>query len=424
MSVNIFEKIKEFFKRKIEDRRHHMSVLMILYISWRNLKTGKMRSVLTIGGVALGIGIIMFLLCLGFGIQEMIVNEVTKNNPKNVIDINNGNLDSFVTINDEMIQKIMGIAGVTQVERRINTGGKAKLGDSQTDVVIYGANKEYFDVSKIYYKSGQSSYVNNEEKAIVSERFSRLLGFDNPLDVIGKTLSYDVVLSKDIGSNITEEKVVSENQTEVIGIIEGAETPFIYIPFDVIKNKFGMDLAQTGKVVFANPEDSSNIQQQIQQMGLIAESINDLIKEINSFFNTVRIFLVIFGIIIMSISVMGMLNTLSVSLLQRTKEIGILKTLGTKRSDIFRMFILESVIISFLGGILGAILGYSFALFINYILIILGKKWGVELGFFVYIPHSFTIAIVSFVIFMGLITGMMPAYRASRIHSLEALRYE
>lgn len=61
----------------------------------------------------------------------------------------------------------------------------------------------------------------------------------------------------------------------------------------------------------------------------------------------------------MSISAMGMLNTLSVSLLQRTKEVGILKALGAKRSDIFKMFIFEAFLISFLGGSLGLLFGYG-----------------------------------------------------------------
>lgn len=421
---NLIPKIKNFFREQIEDSKHSMNVTMILYISWKNLKMGKMRSVLTIGGVALGIGIITFLLCLGFGIQEMIVSEVTKNNPKNIIDINNGNLDNFVSLNDEMADKIMAIESVQQVERRVNMGGKITLGDSQTDVVIFAANKEYLDLARINYQKSSREYSNNEEIGIISSQLAYLLGFQNPADAIGKNITYDVVLSKDIGSGITEEKVATDNQAEIVGIIDEGRDMYMYIPFSIAKDKFGTDLAQAGKVLFDNPENSYNVQQQLQQLGFVAESINELIGDINGFFDTVRIFLIIFGIIIMSISVMGMLNTLSISLLQRTKEIGILKTLGTKRSDIFRMFILESMIISLLGGLIGAALGYGLAVAVNYGLIILGKYWGAELTYFVYIPYSFMTAIICFVIFLGLATGMMPAYRASRIHSLEALRYE
>jgi putative ABC transport system permease protein len=417
-------KFSELLKHKLEERKYRMKVSMILYISWKNLKMGKMRSLLTIGGVALGIGIITLLLCLGFGVQEMIVNEVTKSNPRNVVDINNGNLDNFVALNDEMKQKIMGIEGVTGIEVKMNTGGKVTLGDSQADVVFFGANKQFLEAARIEYRRGENSYENNESRTIISERLARLLGFENPVDALGKKILYDVVISKEVSSTISEETIKEGNEVEIVGIVERVEDPYMYVPFDLLHDNFGIDFAQSGKVIFENSELSDNIQQQLQQLGFIAESVNALIKDINSFFNTIRILLVIFGVIIMSISVMGMLNTLSVSLLQRTKEIGILKTLGAKRADIFKMFVLESVIISFLGGIFGFIFGYGMAFILNYGLILLGKRAGVELSFFIYVPVSFTMAIMSFIIFLGLVTGMMPAYRASRIHSLEALRYE
>jgi len=97
----------------------------------------------------------------------------------------------------------------------------------------------------------------------------------------------------------------------------------------------------------------------------------------------------------MSISAMGMMNTLSVSLLQRTKEVGILKALGAKRTDIFKMFIFEAILISFSGGILGLAGGYGAAKGINFLVNILGQKYGISPTNFVYVPASFIIAISS-----------------------------
>jgi len=198
----------------------------------------------------------------------------------------------------------------------------------------------------------------------------------------------------------------------------------IYLPFEVVKNSFEVDLAQEGKVQINNMEKYGFAKQSLEQMGFVTESVNDLIKDIDSFFNTVRAILAVFGIIIMSISVMGMLNTLSISLLQRTKEIGILKALGTKRLDIFKMFILEAILISFIGGIIGFLGGYGIALLVNKVLIFFGQKVGVELYYFVYVPNYFSGLIAGFIFFLGVITGIMPATRASGIHALEALRYE
>lgn len=428
MKLNLFKKsedrAKENVKESWKETYAGMSTVMILFISWRNLKAGKTRSILTIGGVALGIGIITFLLCMGFGIQKLIVGEVTKNNPLNVIDVNNGNLDSFVSLGDDISDRIKSIEGVETLERRVNTGGKVIVGESQTDVVIYGASERYLDLAKITYRKNEGRFSSSENKAIISEQVAKLLGYEDTNSAIGKTITYNVVISKDVSSTITEETVSENKDTEIVGIIAGDDNTYIYIPYDIIKSNFMIDLAQNGKVLVANMEKFDNIKQQLEQIGLVTESINDLIKDINSFFDTMRVILVVFGVIIMSISVMGMLNTLSVSLLQRTKEIGILKALGSKRTDIFKMFVLESVIISFAGGVVGFIGGYGFSFLINEILIILSRKYGVEMSFFVYIPIYFILAIGGFIVFLGLATGFMPAFRAAKIHALEALRYE
>jgi putative ABC transport system permease protein len=428
MKLRIFKKTGDTEKTKIKEswKETHsgISTLLIIFIGWRNLKAGKTRSVLTIGGVALGIGIITFLLCMGFGVQRLIVNEVTKNNPLNVIDINNGNLDNFVSLSDDVVNRIKSVEGVETIERRVNTGGKVVVGESQTDVVVFGANDKYLDLAKINYRRNEAKFTTGENKAVISDQVAKLLGYNDPVSAIGKAIAYNVVISKEVSSNINEETVSENKDTEIVGVITGDNNAYIYIPFDVIENNFQINLAQSGKVLVRDMARFDNIKQQLEQMGFVTESINDLIKDIDSFFNTMRIVLVVFGIIIMSISVMGMLNTLSVSLLQRTKEIGILKALGSKRTDIFKMFVFESVIISFAGGVLGFIGGYGFSFLVNEILIVLGRKYGVELSFFVYVPVYFVASIGGFIIFLGFTTGIMPAFRAAKIHALEALRYE
>lgn len=396
---------------------------MIIFLGWRNLRSNKTRSVLTIGGVAIGIGIISFLLCIGFGIQGMIIEEVTKNNPRDILDINNGNLDNFVALDDGVIEKITKIQGVEMVKREITTGGKVGFEGSQTDAVIYVAGKEYLDLARINYKRKEKTFEDNQPNALISVQLANLLGFGNPIDAIGKIVKYDIVASKEIHSKIQEEKTFEGNEIEVVGIIEG-ESSVMRLPFSYAKETFGIDLAQMGKVKAKSPELIGSIEQEIQHLGFLTESINEVIEDINNFFVIIRIVLIVLGTIIMSISAMGMLNTLSVSLLQRTKEVGILKALGAKRTDIFKMFIFEAIIISIFGGVLGLFGGYGFAFLINKLLIYFASRQDVVLSNFVTMPSYFLIALGSFILFLGLATGIMPAYRAARIHALDALRYE
>lgn len=401
-----------------------MKLTIILFIGWKNLKVNKARSVLTIGGVALGIGIVTFLICLGFGMQKMIINEVTKDNPINILDINNGNLDNFVSLNDENMEKIKKIEGVSAAERQANTGAKVSFQGSQTDVVVYGANIEYLEMARIFYRKGEINFENNEGRVIISSRLAQLLGFSEARESIGKKINYDLVITKEVSSQLQEERLETNLEADIVGLIEDNENIFFILPFNYMREKFGVDSAQKGKISIINEESSDEVKIRVQQLGFATESIADVIKDINDFFVIIRIIMVVLGSIIMSISAMGMINTLSVSLLQRTKEVGILKALGAKRADIFKIFIFEAVIISFTGGIIGFLSGYGLAFLLNEFFIFYSAKQGIELGSFVHVPYYFLIAIGSFIFFLAFATGIMPAQRASKIHALDALRYE
>jgi putative ABC transport system permease protein len=236
-------------------------------------------------------------------------------------------------------------------------------------------------------------------------------------------MDFDMVLSSDIVADLQKETNSERGNIKVIGIINDDQNTFMYLPLPFLKNKFGITGAQSGKVE-VDVNKVANIRAQIEQMGFVTESVIDLVKDINSFFNIIRVAMVILGTIIMSISAMGMLNTLSVSLLQRTKEVGILKALGAKRKDVFKMFVFEAAIISFLGGSLGFLGGYGTAYAINILFNITAVRSGHATLNFVYIPYYFVVAIIVFIFFLGLATGLMPARRAARIHALDALRYE
>lgn len=406
-----------------KERYSKIKMSMVVFLSWRNLRANRTRSVLTVGGVALGIGIISFLLCMGFGVQEMIIEEVTKNNPRDILDINNGNLDNFVSLDENNMDKIRSLNGVEMVKRMVNTGGKISYDSTQVDAVIYGSNKEFLDLARINYKLGEKEYLDNEPNALISTKLAELLGFANPNEAIGKTIQYDIVASKEIHSKISEETTFENNEIEVVGIIN-RDSSIMRIPFDYMRSTFGIDLAQSGKILVNNVDDISTVEQEVQHMGFLTESINEIIEDINSFFVIIRIVLIILGMIIMSISAMGMLNTLSVSLLQRTKEVGILKALGAKRTDIFKMFVFEAILISVVGGAMGLFGGYGTAVLVNKVLSHFARQQDVQLANFVSIPYFFVIALTSFILFLGLATGVMPAYRAAKIHALDALRYE
>lgn len=413
---------KSNFHKK--NRVLRMRLAAVLFIGYRNIMVNKFRSFLTIGGVAIGIGIITFLIGIGFGFQEMVIREVTRDNPLNVIDINNSNLDNFISLNEENISRIGNISGVMAVEQIVNAGGKVYYEESQTDSIIYGTTREYFRLASIPVSSGSVDHDDEHEKVAVSKRLAGLLGFDNPNDMIGKRVKYDIILSDETNSELKKSSEEKDNEAEVMAIVDDGDHALAYFPYHHLAEVFSIDLAQSGKVEISPEADLNGIRTQIENLGFVTESVTDIVQDINSFFLIVKVVLIVFGVIIMSISAMGMLNTLSVSLLQRTKEVGILKALGAKRGDIFKMFIFEAALISFLGGALGFFGGQGFAWLINFLFNFFAHRNGVSAVQFVSIPVYFIMALLGFIVFLGLATGILPARRASKIHALDALRYE
>jgi len=426
-SSNIIEKIKpRFFKKK--DEVKHMKMSSVLLIGYRNIAINRTRSFLTIGGVSIGIGIITFLISIGFGVQAMVIREVTKNNPTEIIDVSNENLENFVVLNEETVGKIKSISGVKSVEVSANVGGKFINGESQTDAILYGVTPGYLKLSNANIESISVDAFASSGGIIVTPRLAALLGFEKTQDAIGKEVQYFAVVTKDIVDTSVEAKDQQAGQTvKILGIINDsskADAVYAYTMLETLKNEYNITAGQKGKILIGDIAKIDMIRSQIEQLGLVTESVVDTVNDINSFFSIVRVVLIVFGTIIMSISAMGMMNTLSVSLLQRTKEVGILKALGAKRTDIFKMFIFEAILISFSGGAIGLLGGYGMAKGLNAVINIVSQRYGIPAADFVFVPSVFVIAIVTFIVVLGVSTGLFPARRAAKIHALEALRYE
>jgi putative ABC transport system permease protein len=124
------------------------------------------------------------------------------------------------------------------------------------------------------------------------------------------------------------------------------------------------------------------------------------------------------------VSAIGMFNTMTISLLERTQEIAIMKSLGASARDIWSMFLTESILIGFLGGTLGIGIGFVGTEVFNFFLNFIAKNFGGMSVDIFYIPLWFIIFIIVFSTIVGMVTGFYPAKRAAALDILEALRYK
>jgi putative ABC transport system permease protein len=119
-----------------------------------------------------------------------------------------------------------------------------------------------------------------------------------------------------------------------------------------------------------------------------------------------------------------MFNTLTISLLERTREVGVLKSMGMKSKEVKNLFLTESMIMGFFGGIIGIIFGMLLGRFVSLFLSVFSLLQGLGFINVVYLPLSFGITVVFLSLIVGFITGYYPAKRATKISALNALRYE
>jgi putative ABC transport system permease protein len=162
----------------------------------------------------------------------------------------------------------------------------------------------------------------------------------------------------------------------------------------------------------------------ILQKGYKVSALSKTVEQATKIFQGIQAVLASFGGIALIVSAIGMFNTMTVTLLERTNEIGIMRTIGASPLDIKILFISEAVVVGFLGGVVGIAIGVAIGVILNFSLnAVAGAYGGVAVTLFRY-PMWFIIFISSFSGIVGFMTGVFPARRAAALNPLDAIRYK
>jgi putative ABC transport system permease protein len=156
-------------------------------------------------------------------------------------------------------------------------------------------------------------------------------------------------------------------------------------------------------------------------MGYQVTTIKDLIDQIDKIFLLAEVILGLIGGIGLLVSSLGIINTMTISLLERTREIGIMKAIGASGRDIKRLFLFESALIGFLGGVVGVGIAAGFGYLFNYVLNFIIRGSGQHLTVFI-TPPKFALIMVGVAIFIAMFAGVYPTSRAQKLKPIDALR--
>ncbi len=258
--------------------------------------------------------------------------------------------------------------------------------------------------------------------AVVNRGFIKVLGLDEN-QAIGQKFSVTFIAT---GKLLNEDQDRIESipvEYSIIGVTPDERTPLFYVPF-VHLSSLGIHNYSQAKVVVNKEQNLAEVRENIESMGYSTTSVSDTVSQINSLFATLRMLLALVGMVALSVASLGMFNTLTVSLLERTREVGLLKAMGMKSYEVRDLFLAESMIMGSLGGILGI----NFGLLIGFILELILSAFSVVKGAgflsIISIPLPFVATIIVLSFLVGILTGIYPARRAKKITALNALRYE
>ncbi|MGB9883039.1 MAG: ABC transporter permease [Microgenomates group bacterium] len=259
-------------------------------------------------------------------------------------------------------------------------------------------------------------------EAVVSLGLLNLLNI--PVDKALKTdFELSLVVVKSLLPEIEGKAITAPVKYKIIGVLDDTSSAYLYIPFSDLYKLAVRNLSQL-KIVLADKNYLPKIRKEIETMGFKTSSVVDTIKQIESFFANIRLVLAAIGLVALVVAALGMFNTLTVSLLERTREIGGMKVMGVVSYEIEDLFLAEAMIMGLSGGVGGLALGFFVGKLVSVIVSLIAFTTQKQFLDLTYIPINFIIFIILLSFFVGVITGLYPAQRAKKISALNALRYE
>lgn len=409
-----------------------MRPLDILRIAARMFKTRRLRTFLTILGIGIGIGAILFLVSLGYGLQRILIEEIATSDALLSLDLSTRD-ELLIPLDKRAVDSLSALPEVLYVSPLVAVPGQISLENITANTMINGTLPNYFKLGGITAPTGELFKEGETNKILISLPIVKLLspiqlGDEIPQEqldqMIGKQVSIILLVTTQTAAGLEEVQTVEfKNDFIISGVVEDSMESLIYFPLSQLE-EVGITKYQSAKVRVVDNNSLEVVRAKAVEMGFIVAALSDTIEQANKVFQVLQIILAMFGIVALAVSAIGMFNTMTIALLERTQEIGIMKSLGASNKNVWELFLAESIIMGFLGGVGGVTIGYlgseGFNLFIR---ILAGALGGRKVQLFER-PWWFIITILVFSTVVGLFTGLWPAKRAARINILQALRYK
>jgi len=403
----------QMHKNRISSSRRYNLLRTLVIMSVKNIWFKKFRSFLTVMGVVIGIGSVFLLLSFGLGLQHLVQQQIIGSTSINTIDVTS--TSQAIVLNEDSISRFRAVANVNSASGEFTQAGKLTLKGASADVVTYGIDKTTQQLLDLKLSNGKLLDTSSSSNLILSSGLLQAAGIKDTGSMIGQQVKLVVPLG---GKNEVD------STFKIVGVVDSSSGSAVYIPKSVISRAGGTKFALI-KVVVGDRKDIPGVRTKIESYGYTTASPVDTLDQINQVFHFFNLILVGFGSIGMIIAILGMLNTLTVSLLERTQEIALMMALGGRPKDMNKLFIFEAVILSVTGGTVGIIGAVILGRGVSYVLNQLAASRGVTQHFsIIATPPILVIGTLLFMVLVGTVVAFVPAKRASHIDPITALRHE
>ena len=423
----------------------------ILAMAWESMTQRRLRTSLTTLGVVIGITAIIGLASLGEGFRQEIRQRMQTGFELDNLTIIPGSLFAGLSrdrFTDEKIQEISELDGV-----KVATG-VMQLGN----VTLYNGNKvvKAFVATAVNFTEFVEAYPDRfvfngtrlpeykNDTMVIGHKVNYPTGSEEPFAVANDTVTLTLGILKQHPIPHYE----MQNHTFTVGgILIKTGTPgitnfdyWIFISLETARNLYDTEESDLIFVKVNNPEESEEIAKDIEALfppfKITILVPLTFIKQVDNILNMVQMFLMAIASISLLVAGLGIMNIMTVSVMERTHEIGILKAIGAKSRTVLAMFLSEALLIGLIGGLIGIFTGYGLSYALAYILSNFMQMGGQQQGVFQGPEASQRIAITPalslgwtiigffFSIIVCIIFGWYPARKAAKLDPLQALRYE
>ena len=446
-------------------------------LSLSNLWKRKLRTFLTTFGVVIGIGALVAMVSFGKGIQRNVTMSFETLELFNYITVFSGAFDGFrgnrsesnagrtagkanadpTMLNDSALAEIRTLPGVESVFPDIRFPAQVRLGEEEEFTFVQALPAEFATTELVQLRSGRPLDEGEEGALIISDSLLRRLGTRDYTGAVGQEITVSTLVL-----DLSDFPLA-----DLAAVLAGGRLPFKQRPYTFtisgVSERMGfggpsllrsdviipsgraekMDkLAVTNlsdlfrgsdritggyaivNVKLSSPRHVDAVKARIEDMGFQTFALIDQLEEIKSGFVFMDMFLLAVGMIAIVVASLGIMNTMIMSIMERYSEIGIMKAVGAGDGDIRKIFVFESCVIGFFGGLFGLVLGWVVSRVINQVANYFLARQGVPFIEYFNFPWWVCLGSIGFAIAVSLASGIYPAVRAARVDPVVALRHD